>query len=170
MRRGIDHNPVFGRNGHSHAPGSTCRNIVKRIFEQLLNSSGFLPVVASYTGPRRSLPATFIPPSGPPGILFSTAVIHPQGAFAMRQAKASVRGQGMTEYIIIVALIAVAAIAVYQFFGQTIRSQMSAIANEVGGNSGATAMKAAADAAKKTNDEQAAKGLAAYADGADKAK
>ena len=39
----------------------------------------------------------------------------------------------MTEYIIIVALIAVAAIAVYQFFGQTIRSQMSAIANEVGG-------------------------------------
>ena len=38
------------------------------------------------------------------------------------------RGQGMTEYIIIVALIAVAAIGVYQFFGQTIRSQMSAIA------------------------------------------
>ena len=44
-------------------------------------------------------------------------------------------GQGMTEYIIIVALIAVAAIAVYQFFGQTIRSQMAGIAQEVAGES-----------------------------------
>ena len=32
------------------------------------------------------------------------------------------RGQGMTEYIIIVAMIAVAAIAVYQYFGQTKRT------------------------------------------------
>jgi len=40
------------------------------------------------------------------------------------------RGQGMTEYIIIVALIGVAAIAVYQYFGQTIRAQTSGIANE----------------------------------------
>ena len=38
------------------------------------------------------------------------------------------RGQGMTEYIIIVALIAVAAIAVYQHFGQTVRNQTAAIA------------------------------------------
>jgi type IV pilus assembly protein PilA len=80
------------------------------------------------------------------------------------------RGQGMTEYIIIVALIAVAAIGVYQFFGQTIRSQMSAIANEVGGKSGAAAMTAAGAAAAKTDNEQKAKGLAAYADGADNAK
>jgi Flp pilus assembly pilin Flp len=43
------------------------------------------------------------------------------------------RGQGMTEYIIIVALIAVAAIAVYQFFGNTIRHQTAAIAMEVSG-------------------------------------
>jgi Flp pilus assembly pilin Flp len=88
----------------------------------------------------------------------------------MQKARALPRGQGMTEYIIIVALIAVAAIAVYQFFGQTIRSQMSAIANEVGGNSGASAMAAAASAAKQTDAEQSAKGLAKYADGADKAK
>ncbi|MBC7513376.1 MAG: hypothetical protein H7234_02935, partial [Herminiimonas sp.] len=33
------------------------------------------------------------------------------------------RGQGMTEYIVIVALIAVAAIGVYQLFGQVVRSQ-----------------------------------------------
>ena len=80
------------------------------------------------------------------------------------------RGQGMTEYIIIVALIAVAAIAVYQFFGQTIRSQMSAIANEVAGQSGSAAMAAAGAAAGKTNTEQNAKGLSRYADGADLSK
>jgi len=80
------------------------------------------------------------------------------------------RGQGMTEYIIIVALIAVAAIAVYQFFGQTIRSQMSAIANEVAGQSGKSAMAAAGTAAGKTDDEQKAKGLSKYADGADQSK
>ena len=79
------------------------------------------------------------------------------------------RGQGMTEYIIIVALIAVAAIAVYQFFGQTIRSQMSAIANEVGGKSGAAAATAAGTAAAKTDEQRKAKGLSSYADGADKA-
>jgi len=38
------------------------------------------------------------------------------------------RGQGMTEYIIIVALVAVAAIAVYQSFGQVIRAQTAAMA------------------------------------------
>ena len=35
---------------------------------------------------------------------------------------AAQRGQGMTEYIIIVALMAVAAIAVYQYFGKTKRT------------------------------------------------
>lgn len=78
-------------------------------------------------------------------------------------------GQGMTEYIIIVALIAVAAIAVYQFFGQTIRSQTSAIAHEVAGQSGAAAMTAAGTAATATNAEQNKKGLSNYADGASKA-
>ena len=33
------------------------------------------------------------------------------------------RGQGMTEYIIIVALIAIAAIGVYTAFGKTLRGQ-----------------------------------------------
>lgn len=43
------------------------------------------------------------------------------------------RGQGMTEYIIIVALIAVAAIGVYSYFGKTVRNQSAAIAAAVGG-------------------------------------
>ena len=36
----------------------------------------------------------------------------------------------MTEYIIIVALIAVAAIGVYQLFGNTVRNQTAALAQE----------------------------------------
>lgn len=43
------------------------------------------------------------------------------------------RGQGMTEYIIIVALIAVSAIGVYAMFGQTIRHQTAALASEMSG-------------------------------------
>lgn len=48
------------------------------------------------------------------------------------------RGQGMTEYIIIVALIAVAAIATYKFFGQTVRNQTAGIAAEVSGKDAGT--------------------------------
>ena len=44
------------------------------------------------------------------------------------------RGQGMTEYIVIVALVAIAAIATYQFFGQTVRNQTASIAQEIAGN------------------------------------
>jgi Flp pilus assembly pilin Flp len=52
-------------------------------------------------------------------------------------------GQGMTEYIIIVAMIAVAAIAVYQYFGQTVRNQTAAIAQELAGKDGTAAKNAA---------------------------
>jgi Flp pilus assembly pilin Flp len=57
------------------------------------------------------------------------------------------RGQGMTEYIIIVALIAVAAIGVYSYFGSTVRNQTAAIANEVAGKNSTTEINAAGQAA-----------------------
>ncbi len=38
------------------------------------------------------------------------------------------KGQGMTEYIIIVALVAIAAIGVYTAFGHTVRGQMAVTA------------------------------------------
>ena len=57
------------------------------------------------------------------------------------------RGQGMMEYIIIVAMIAVAAIGVYSMFGKTIRDQTAGMANEVAGKSGATLAGHAATAA-----------------------
>jgi Flp pilus assembly pilin Flp len=44
------------------------------------------------------------------------------------------KGQGMTEYIIIVALIAIAAIGVYTAFGKTVRGQMAVTAQALGGN------------------------------------
>jgi type IV pilus assembly protein PilA len=73
----------------------------------------------------------------------------------LRAKKARQRGQGMTEYIIIVALIAIAAIAVYQLFGNTVRSQTAAIANELAGNDGTQARtdasQAANDAATEAN-------------------
>lgn len=63
------------------------------------------------------------------------------------------RGQGMTEYIIIVALIAIAAIAVYQLFGDTVRNQTAAMAQELAGNNGDAARgraQAAGNAADNT--------------------
>ena len=57
------------------------------------------------------------------------------------------RGQGMTEYIIIVALIAVAAIGVYALFGKTIRNQVAGLAGEVAGTGSASAIANASAAA-----------------------
>ena len=81
-------------------------------------------------------------------------------------SKARQQGQGMTEYIIIVALIAVAAIAVYQFFGQTVRSQTSAMAYQLSGQKGETAINDAKAAATATTAERGKKGLANYVSGA----
>ena len=55
-------------------------------------------------------------------------------------------GQGMTEYIIIVALIAIAAIAAYSLFGDTVRSQVGGMAAELGGQDGSVAVTAAGTA------------------------
>jgi Flp pilus assembly pilin Flp len=67
----------------------------------------------------------------------------------LRLSKRRQNGQGMTEYIIIVALIAVAAIAVTQLFGATVRNQMAGIAEEVSGKSGTAAITQAGTAADK---------------------
>ena len=56
-------------------------------------------------------------------------------------------GQSMVEYLVIVALVAVAAIGVYQFFGQTVRSQTAGIAMEVSGQSASTSIQNAQQAA-----------------------
>lgn len=78
--------------------------------------------------------------------------------FSLRQA-----GQGMTEYIIIVALIAVAAIGVYSMFGQTIRGQVAGLAGEVAGTGAASGKAAASTAAGNANTKaEQSKGMSSY--------
>ena len=55
----------------------------------------------------------------------------------MIKSKLKQLGQGMTEYIIIVALIAIAAIAIYGLFGDTIRGQMGQMTQELAGDKSA---------------------------------
>ena len=54
----------------------------------------------------------------------------------MKTQRKKITGQGMTEYIIIVALIAIAAIAVYSIFGKTVRTQVGNMTKELAGESG----------------------------------
>ena len=68
-------------------------------------------------------------------------------------------GQGMTEYIIIVALVAVAAIAVYQYLGQVLRSQTAAVARELAGEDGTQQTRSAKTASQGAKDQAKAKSL-----------
>lgn len=75
----------------------------------------------------------------------------------------SQRGQGMTEYIIIVALIAVAAIGTYQFFGQTVRNQTAGIAAEISGQNAQTQITNSQTSATSASTEgNSTKGLSTY--------
>ena len=68
-------------------------------------------------------------------------------------------GQGMTEYIIIVALIAIAAIGVYNLYGRTMRHQTAAVAASLGGDDvdAADANKSGNTTGKMTTKEAEAK-------------
>ncbi|WP_144211110.1 pilus assembly protein [Shewanella donghaensis] len=60
-------------------------------------------------------------------------------------------GQGMTEYIIIVALMAVSSIGVYSFFGQTIRNQIAGLAREMSGQDSSLQITAAQGSAAQAS-------------------
>jgi type IV pilus assembly protein PilA len=55
----------------------------------------------------------------------------------MKSARRRQSGQGMVEYIIIVVIVALAAIAVYGLFGDRIRSMMGGAVVELGGDQNA---------------------------------
>jgi pilus assembly protein Flp/PilA len=79
------------------------------------------------------------------------------------QPKKRQRGQGMMEYIIIVALIAIAAIGVYSMFGKTVRNQSAGLAKELSGKDATTAISNAAtssDSAQTRGDTT--KGMSEY--------
>jgi len=74
-------------------------------------------------------------------------------------------GQGMTEYIIIVALVAVAAIGIYSAFGNTIKSQMAVMTGEIAGRpDAAAAAKVNTDAAAGAAAGAANKNLSNFQD------
>lgn len=87
----------------------------------------------------------------------------------MRQLKLKRKslGQGMTEYIIIVALIAIAAVGVYNLFGKTVRNQMAGVANGLAG-ADQTAKGAITNAGQAANDASGdannKRGLDSFAD------
>jgi Flp pilus assembly pilin Flp len=64
----------------------------------------------------------------------------------------------MTEYIIVVALIAVAAIGVYTAFGKTVRGQMAVTAQALAGKSASEA-RTEANAGGEDATEQAQRGV-----------
>lgn len=50
-----------------------------------------------------------------------------------RSSKKYIAGQGMSEYLIIIGLVAVAGIGVMSFFGQTVQHQVAGISAELSG-------------------------------------
>ncbi|HEU4458276.1 MAG TPA: hypothetical protein VFR90_04070 [Methylibium sp.] len=88
-----------------------------------------------------------------------------QKRFAFRRR--AQRGQGMTEYIIIVALIAIAAIGVYAAFGGVVRGQTAVVASELAGGAGTAGARATATAGATAAATRAAtnKNLSNYEDG-----
>ena len=70
------------------------------------------------------------------------------------------KGQGMTEYIIIVALIAIAAIAIIETFGQSLRVQAGKITDSMQGKS-----YSGTDFMKVTKDKTKRKSLRDFASG-----
>jgi Flp pilus assembly pilin Flp len=80
----------------------------------------------------------------------------------MKTFKSNQAGQGMTEYIIIVALIAVAAIGVYSFFGQTIRGQMAGMAQEISGGKASADQASTKASAASASGENVKKDMGTY--------
>ncbi|MBK7250372.1 MAG: hypothetical protein IPI06_05700 [Gammaproteobacteria bacterium] len=81
----------------------------------------------------------------------------------MSTTRSRMLGQGMTEYIIIVALIAIGAIAVYTAFGDIVRGQTSVAAAALSGDPNpASRNRVVQDARVRANDNGESKDLANF--------
>ena len=97
--------------------------------------------------------------NNPASSSINAAAVAPQRKTSRRKSL----GQGMTEYIVIVALVGVAAIGTYSFLGGTIRSQTAGIAQELAGQSAKDAItKAQGHADKALKNETGDKKLGSY--------
>lgn len=98
----------------------------------------------------------------PPAVMIAAVnIINQEGMNMIKSSRKRITGQGMTEYIVIVALIALAGIAVFSLFGKTVRGAVGDMASEL---SGTASGKTAAAAAAETNTTNAAQksGLGNY--------
>jgi type IV pilus assembly protein PilA len=83
----------------------------------------------------------------------------------MSPIRKKIRGQGMTEYIIIVALIAVGAIGVYSAFGNIVRGQTGRAASALAGaESGGAKQTVTAGQQQSNANAQGKRGLDNYDD------
>jgi type IV pilus assembly protein PilA len=80
----------------------------------------------------------------------------------VRSSKRQQRGQGMTEYIIITALIAIAAITVFAAFGDVIRGQTAQMASELAGDHGTTGKDAAESGKDRAEGQAVERNLKTY--------
>ncbi len=67
-------------------------------------------------------------------------------------AKKKQRGQGMSEYIILTALLAIAGIGAFSALGDTISSQAALMATEIAGQDGSDVMEQSAGHAERATD------------------
>lgn len=82
---------------------------------------------------------------------------------AHRRLRARQFGQGMSEYIIITALVAVAGIGLFAAFGDVLQNQMAGLSREMAGQSGNTDVTAAQGSATTARNRAAgAQNLATY--------
>lgn len=102
------------------------------------------------------------------GQQLSTTAAHRGGWHGLTEGRTCrQRGQAMVEYVIVVALVAVAAIAVYQLLGQVIRSQTAAMAREIAGEDGTEQSRMAQTAAEAAAAQTVAKSLKSFTGNAD---
>lgn len=72
----------------------------------------------------------------------------------------------MTEYIVVLALVVIAAISTYSYFGQAVRSQVAGLAKEIAGESASTEIQQSQSAANNSSNEAGQDiGLANYDEG-----
>ena len=77
--------------------------------------------------------------------------------------KKHITGQGMSEYLIIIGLVAVAGIGVMSFFGQTVQNQVAGMSQEIAGvDAAAQIANAATTAASADTSAQINTTLANY--------
>lgn len=118
---------------------------------------------AAHLGNTAAEPAKAAPAVAIPTAFSARCIAAGARRQAMRRGRFDQLGQGMTEYIIVVALIAVAAIGVYTLFGQTLRNQTAGLALEVSGQTASAAItNAQTNATTASTNANQRKGLDNY--------